>query len=93
MQKETVKRVAVCGGSGSSLLEHALAAGADAFVTADITYHRFFDTESKMMLCDIGHFESEQFTLMLIHEMLVRNFPIFAFAFSKTVTNPVHYYT
>lgn len=63
-----VKRVAVCGGSGSFLLRDAIASGADVFVTADFKYHEFFDAEKKLIIADIGHFESEQFTIDLLNE-------------------------
>ncbi len=58
-----VKRVAVCGGSGASLLKQAINANADAFVTADFKYHQFFDAEGRILIADIGHYESEQFTI------------------------------
>jgi len=69
--QETISRVAVCGGAGSFLTPDALAAGADAFVTADISYHKFFDGEGRMLLMDIGHHESEQFTSELIRAYLL----------------------
>ncbi len=90
---EAVKTVAVCGGAGSFLTATALAAGVDAFVTADITYHKFFDNESRMLLLDIGHFESEQFTPQLIAEFLLKKFPRFAVRLSRVVTNPVRYFS
>jgi dinuclear metal center YbgI/SA1388 family protein len=88
-----VKRVAVCGGAGSFLITKALEAGADAFVTADLKYHEFFDAEGKMLLCDIGHFESEQFTTDLFVEILLQKFPTFAVLKSGVKTNPVNYFT
>ncbi len=89
---QKVNKVALCGGSGSFLLEKAIALGAQVFVSSDFTYHRFFDAEGKIMICDIGHYESEQFTVELLQKILRQKFPIFAFAFSKSITNPVHYY-
>ncbi|MEL6671706.1 MAG: Nif3-like dinuclear metal center hexameric protein [Bacteroidota bacterium] len=89
---EPIKKVAVCGGSGSFLTRTALKQGADAFVTADITYHKFFDQEESMLLLDIGHYESEQFTSQLIHEFLSEKFPNFAIRLSETYTNPVRYF-
>ena len=89
---ETIRKVAVCGGSGSFLTAAARLAGADAFVTADITYHKYFDNENEMLLLDIGHYESEQFTSELIYDFLSEKFPTFAVRFSKTYTNPVRYY-
>jgi dinuclear metal center YbgI/SA1388 family protein len=90
--KREVGRVAVCGGSGSFLIPAALKRGADVFVTADIRYHDFFDTDASMMVCDIGHFESEQFTSDLIIERLRSEFPNFAVLKSETNTNPVRYF-
>jgi dinuclear metal center YbgI/SA1388 family protein len=89
----SIKRVAICGGSGSFLLRNAIAAGADAFVTSDFKYHDFFDAENKLMICDIGHYESEQFTPELIIEILRKKFVTFAPVLAKTNTNPVNYYS
>lgn len=86
-----IKKVAVCGGSGSFLLKNAISAGADAFVTADMKYHQFFDVEGKLLLADVGHFESEQFTCEIFYDVLKRNFPTFATRLSKINTNPVNY--
>lgn len=86
-----VNKVAVCGGSGSFLLPDAIAAGADVFVTADFKYHQFFDADGKIVIADIGHYESEQFTINLFHEILTQKFPTFAFLFSETKTNPINY--
>jgi len=92
LQGKNVKRVAVCGGSGSFLLEDAIQAGADYFVTADYKYHQFFDADNRIVIADIGHYESEQFTMELLKELLVRNFSTFAVRLTELVTNPVHYY-
>lgn len=89
--KSKVKRVAVCGGSGSFLLQDAIRAGADVFVSADFKYHEFFDSDGKIIIADIGHYESEQFTRDLISEVLREKFRTFAINFSKTVTNPIRY--
>lgn len=89
--KEKVKRIAVCGGSGSSLLPKAKAEKADVFITADFTYHQFFDAENNIVIADIGHFESEQFTIHLLAEKLVEYFPKFAIHLTRVRTNPVHY--
>jgi len=88
-----IRRVAVCGGSGSFLISRALTEGADAFVTADIKYHDFFTPAGRMMLCDIGHYESEQFTVDLLVEILLQKFPTFAVLKSEVKTNPVRYFT
>ena len=86
-----IHSVAICGGSGSFLLPQALKAGAHAFITADITYHKFFENEQKILYLDIGHYESEQFTSSLVCDYLSEKFPNFALYLSKTYTNPVHY--
>jgi dinuclear metal center YbgI/SA1388 family protein len=87
-----VKRVALCGGSGAFLIGKAMAAGADAYVTGDVKYHEFFQPEGRMLLADIGHFESEQFTPNLIQSRLARILPTFATRLSKTGTNPIHFH-
>lgn len=88
---KNVKRVAVCGGSGSFLTKKAIAAGADVFLTADIKYHEFFDADDRVLLVDIGHWESEQFTIDLIATFLKQNFPTFAILKTGVYTNPVRY--
>ena len=88
-----IKRVAVCGGAGSFLIARALSKGADAYVTGDIKYHEFFDAAGTMLLCDIGHYESEQFTTDLFIDLLLQKFPTFAVLKSEVRTNPVHYFT
>ena len=87
-----IKKVAVCGGAGSFLTSTALGAGADAYVTADVKYHEFFDAEGRMLLADIGHWESEQFTIELIHDFLKEKFPTFAVLKTGVKTNPVAYF-
>jgi dinuclear metal center YbgI/SA1388 family protein len=87
----TVKNVALCGGSGASLISNAISAGADAFVTADIKYHSFFDADDKILLVDAGHFESEKFTSEILYEIIMKKFPKFAVRFSETNTNPINY--
>ncbi|HHG85398.1 MAG TPA: Nif3-like dinuclear metal center hexameric protein, partial [Bacteroidetes bacterium] len=87
-----IKKIAWCGGAGSFLTKAAMRAGASAFVTGDITYHKFFDSEDKMLLLDIGHFESEQFTSELIYTHLSKTFSNFAIRLSEIRTNPVKYY-
>jgi dinuclear metal center YbgI/SA1388 family protein len=86
-----VKKVALCGGSGASLISEAIGSGADAFVTADIKYHNFFDADDKILLVDTGHFESEKFTTEILYDLLIKNFPKFAVRFSETNTNPINY--
>jgi dinuclear metal center YbgI/SA1388 family protein len=87
-----VRRVAVCGGAGSFLTGKALAAGADWLVTADVKYHEFFAAEDRIVLADIGHFESEQFTPGLVYDILREKFSTFALFVSKVRTNPVRYF-
>ncbi len=86
-----VRQVAVCGGSGSFLLNDARRAGADAFVTADFKYHEFFDAEGELIIADIGHYESEQFTIGLLYELIREKFPTFALHLTTVKTNPVYY--
>ena len=86
-----IKKVAVCGGSGSFLLSNAIASDADIFITADFKYHDFFDAENKIIIADIGHYESEQFTKDLIYDFLVKKFTKFAVLLSKVNTNPINY--
>lgn len=85
-----VRRVALCGGSGAFLIGKALAAGADAYLTADVKYHEFFQPEGRLLLADIGHYESEQFTMHLIQRRLGEILPTFATRLTETVTNPIH---
>jgi dinuclear metal center YbgI/SA1388 family protein len=87
-----IRKVAVCGGSGSFLLSKAIQQGADIFVTGDFKYHQFFDAEGKIIIADIGHYESEQFTIEIFSEILKEKFPNFALLFTKVNTNPVNYY-
>ena len=89
---KVVKKVAVCGGAGSFLLKQAIAAGADVFVTADFKYHEFFDAEGKLVIADIGHFESEHFTQQLLYENIRKKFSNFAVRLTEVNTNPVKYF-
>jgi putative NIF3 family GTP cyclohydrolase 1 type 2 len=86
-----VKLVALCGGSGASLINAAIASGADAFVTADIKYHNFFDADNRILLVDAGHFETEKFSTEILYDLIVKKFPKFAVRFSETNTNPINY--
>lgn len=90
--EQPVKKVAVCGGAGSFLLPQAIRSGAQAYVTADFKYHEFFDAEDKIIVADIGHYESEVFTKELLQEVLTKKFRNFAIIFSGTVTNPISYF-
>ena len=87
-----IKKVAVLGGSGASAIDNAIYSNADAYVTADLKYHDFFKAENKILLVDIGHYESEQFTKELLYTYINENFTNFALVLSNTNTNPVQYY-
>lgn len=87
-----IKKIAVFGGSGASAISKAIASGADAYVTADLKYHDFFKAEQKILLADIGHYESEQFTKELLYTFINENFTNFAVVLSNINTNPVQYY-
>jgi dinuclear metal center YbgI/SA1388 family protein len=86
-----VKKVAVCGGAGSFLLKNALKEGADVYISADFKYHEFFDAEGRILIADIGHYESEQFTIDLIYDLLKEKTHNFAVLKTGVNTNPVHY--
>ena len=86
-----ISRVAVCGGSGSGYLKQAMAQKADIFISGDFKYHQFFDAEQQIIIADIGHYESEQFTKEVFYELLTKNFPKFAIHLSALSTNPVSY--
>jgi dinuclear metal center YbgI/SA1388 family protein len=91
LSNKKIKKVAVCGGSGSFLLDEAIKKGADVFVTSDFKYHQFFDAESRIVIADIGHYESEQFTVELFYDILKKKFNTFALLISSTNTNPINY--
>ncbi|MBE9467596.1 MAG: Nif3-like dinuclear metal center hexameric protein [Bacteroidetes bacterium] len=86
-----INKVAVCGGSGNFLLKNAIVAKADIFVSSDFKYHQFFDAENKILIADIGHYESEQYTKDVFYSLLTKKFPNFAFYFSKINSNPINY--
>jgi dinuclear metal center YbgI/SA1388 family protein len=90
MNKE-IKKVAVLGGSGSFAISNAKRAGADAYVSADFKYHEFFKAENSILLADIGHYESEQFTKNLLVDYLTKKFSNFAVILSEKSTNPIYY--
>lgn len=87
-----VKHIAICGGSGSFLIPKAIAAGADAFLTADLKYHDFFEPGGRMLLADIGHYESEQFTTELLYDLIREKFHTFAVQKTAFPSNPVNYH-
>jgi dinuclear metal center YbgI/SA1388 family protein len=86
-----VKRIAICGGAGSFLLTAAKSAGADVFISSDFKYHEFFDADNQLVIADIGHFESEQFTINIFYQILTEKFPTFAFRKTNLNTNPINY--
>lgn len=87
-----IKTVALCGGSGSFLLSKAVQQKADIFITGDFKYHEFFDAENNIIIADIGHFESEQFTSNLLAEKIKENFTNFAIHLTEHNTNPINYF-
>lgn len=87
-----IKKVAVLGGSGSFAIQNALQHGADAYISADFKYHEFYQAENKILLLDIGHYESEQFTKLLLVDYLRKKFRNFAIILSEKSTNPIYYY-
>ena len=87
----TIKKIGICGGAGSFLIKQAKALGCDAFVSSDIKYHEFFDGEGELLICDIGHYESEKYTSEIFKEVLSEKFPKFATLFAQIITNPVYY--
>ena len=91
LRNKPVQKVAVLGGSGSFAIEAAKNAKADAFITSDLKYHQFFSAEGKILLMDIGHYESEQFTKNLLADYLKKKIPNFAISLSEVITNPINY--
>ncbi len=89
---KAIKKVALCGGSGNFLLQNAINQNADIFISGDFKYHQFFDADNKILIADIGHFESEQYTKNLFYDILKEKFPNFAVHFSTVNTNPVQYF-
>ncbi|MDR1666883.1 MAG: Nif3-like dinuclear metal center hexameric protein [Bacteroidales bacterium] len=91
LRGKNIRKVALCGGSGSSLLPDALSSRADIYVTADFKYHQFADAGKDILVADIGHFESEQFTKEIFYDILTKKNPTFAVQFSQVNTNPISY--
>ena len=90
--KPMIKSVAFCGGSGSFLLSSAISQKADIYITGDFKYHEFFDAENRIIIADIGHYESEQFTPNLLNRILKKKFINFAPHLSEVSTNPINYF-
>jgi dinuclear metal center YbgI/SA1388 family protein len=93
LKGKPVKKIALCGGAGSFLIGAAIAAEADFYISSDIKYHEFFDANNKLVIADIGHYESEQFTISLLFDILREKYPNFAVLKTGINTNPVNYYT
>lgn len=87
-----IRKIAMCGGSGFSFLKYAIKNKADVYITADIKYHQFAEADDKIIIADIGHYESEQFILEVFYEILLKNFSKFAVYFTKVNTNSINYF-
>jgi dinuclear metal center YbgI/SA1388 family protein len=92
LRNKSIKKVALCGGAGSFLLKDAKRQKADIFITGDFKYHEFFDAEGEIIIADIGHFESEQFTTNLLGELITKKMPKFAVHLTGINTNPIKYF-
>ena len=90
--KRNIHKVAFCGGSGAFLIPDAMQQGCDAFISADLKYHEFLDTNGEMLLVDIGHYEGEQFTIELLYEYLIKKYDTFAVSKTMVKTNPINYF-
>jgi putative NIF3 family GTP cyclohydrolase 1 type 2 len=90
--KKDIQRVSICGGAGQFLIEDAKRSNSDAYVTSDIKYHEFFDAENQLMICDIGHYESEKYSIDLLYDILREKFSTFAILKTRIDTNPVKYF-
>ena len=92
LSDKPIKKVAICGGSGSFLIEDAKRCGADAYITADLKYHDFFEADNEILIIDAGHFETEQFTKQLFADIILKKNPKFAVQISRVNTNSVNYF-
>lgn len=92
LTQKKLQKIAICGGAGSFLIGTAIGAGADMLITADLKYHEFFDANGRILIADIGHWESEQYTTDLLFDILQAKFPTFAVLKSVIKTNPVNYF-
>ena len=92
LKGKPVQKIALCGGAGSFLIGAAVAARADFYITGDVKYHDFFDANDQLVIADIGHFESEQYTIDLLFDILREKFPNFAVLKTGVKTNPVNYF-
>ena len=89
--KQTISKVALCGGAGAFMIGEAIRQGADAFITGEIGYHRFFGLEEEILLMELGHYETEQFTIQLLHKILQDKFPRLKVVETALSTNPIIY--
>ncbi|MFK7785523.1 MAG: Nif3-like dinuclear metal center hexameric protein [Crocinitomicaceae bacterium] len=89
---DTIQTVAFCGGAGGFLLRNAISQKADIFITGDYKYHEFFDADQRIIIADIGHYESEQYTSHLLEGFLTKKFPKFAVHLTEVNTNPINYF-
>ncbi len=89
---KSIKKVALCGGSGSFLLKNAISSNSDTYLSSDFKYHEYFDAENKILIADIGHYETEQFTPEIFYEIISNKFPTFASYLTEINTNPVNYF-
>lgn len=92
LSDKPVNKIGICGGAGSFLINHAIRSSCDAFVTSDLKYHEFFDADGKILLADVGHYESEVSTKDLLSDIITKKFPKFAVRLSKIDTNPIRYF-
>lgn len=92
LMKDTIQTVAFCGGAGSFLLRNAISQKADIYITGDYKYHEFFDADQRIIIADIGHYESEQYTSHLLEGILTKKFPKFAVHLTEVNTNPINYF-
>lgn len=91
LRGKPIQKVALCGGSGAFLLQQAIGAGADIFISAEIKYHDYFGNDDLILMADIGHYESEQYTKELFYSIIKDKFPTFALHFTEVNTNPIKY--
>jgi dinuclear metal center YbgI/SA1388 family protein len=92
LTNKNIKKVALCGGSGSFLLKNAINSKSDIYISSDFKYHEFFDAENQILVADIGHYETEQFTPEIFYDIISNKFPTFASYLTETNTNPVNYF-
>jgi dinuclear metal center YbgI/SA1388 family protein len=90
--EKKIQKVSLCGGSGSFLLKSAISFKSDVYISSDFKYHEFFDAENHILIADIGHYESEQFTPEIFYEIISNKFPTFALYLTEINTNPVNYF-